>query len=129
MACIIYREDKKTGTKYAYRSESYRDPQTKKPKSKRTYLGRVDPVTNKIIPKGEAGKRNRSKLVNSEPMDVLPVEISDLISQQREEIQRLIDENASLKDAIIKYKETLKQLSDSIDEIIGHSTGKKSVLH
>ena len=38
MACIIYREDKKTGTKYAYRSESYRDPQTKKPKSKRTYL-------------------------------------------------------------------------------------------
>ena len=44
---------------YAYRSESYRDPVTKQPKSRRTYLGRVDPVTNEIIPKAEKGRRNR----------------------------------------------------------------------
>ena len=46
MSCIVYLTNKKTNTKYAYRSESYRDPETKKPKSRRTYLGRVDPVTN-----------------------------------------------------------------------------------
>ena len=60
MSCIVYITNKKTNTKYAYRSESYRDPITKKPKSRRTYLGRVDPVTNEIIPKAEKGKRNRN---------------------------------------------------------------------
>ena len=60
MACIVYQVNKKTNTKYAYRSESYRDPVTKQPRSRRTYLGRVDPETNEIIPKAEKGKRNRS---------------------------------------------------------------------
>ena len=71
MACIIYQTNKKTGIKYAYRSESYRDPETKKPKSRRTYLGRVDPITNEIIPKADPGKRNRSSFMdNSIPEDV-----------------------------------------------------------
>ena len=60
MYCIVYITNNKTNTKQAYRSESYRDPITKKPKSRRTYLGRVDPVTNEIIPKAEKGKRNRN---------------------------------------------------------------------
>ena len=51
MSCIIYQTNKKTGIKYAYKSESYRDPVTKKPRSKRTYLGRVDPITDEIIQK------------------------------------------------------------------------------
>ncbi len=59
MSCIVYITNKKNNTKYAYRSESYRDPVTKQPKSRRTYLGRVDPVTNEIIPKAEKGRRNR----------------------------------------------------------------------
>ena len=62
MSCIVYITNKKTNTKYAYRSESYRDPITKQPKSRRTYLGRVDPVTNEIVPKAEKGKRNRNPL-------------------------------------------------------------------
>lgn len=62
MSCIVYVTNKKTNTKYAYRSESYRDPVTKAPKSHRTYLGRVDPLTNEIIPKAEKGKRNRSPI-------------------------------------------------------------------
>lgn len=61
MACIVYQVNKKTNTKYAYRSESYRDPITKQPRSRRTYLGRVDPETNEIIPKAEKGKRNRKR--------------------------------------------------------------------
>ena len=65
MASIVYRTNKKNGVVYAFRSESYRDPVTKQPKSRRTYLGRVDPVTKEIIPKAEDGKRNRSKLGES----------------------------------------------------------------
>ena len=48
--------DPRTGYEYAYESVSYRDPVTKKPKSKRTYLGRVDPVTREILPKCHNGK-------------------------------------------------------------------------
>ncbi len=62
MSCIVYITNKKTNTKYAYRSESYRDPETKQPRSRRTYLGRVDPDTNEIIPKAEKGKRNRNPI-------------------------------------------------------------------
>ena len=62
MSCIVYITNKKTNTKYAYRSESYRDPITKQPKSRRTYLGRVDPETNEIVPKAEKGKRNHNPL-------------------------------------------------------------------
>ena len=57
MATIVYQTNKNNGKVYAYRSESYRDPVTKKPRSRRTYLGRVDPSTKRIIPKGEKGKR------------------------------------------------------------------------
>ena len=51
MACIVYRTDPATGAKYAYRSESYRDPVTHKPRNRKEYLGRVDPETGEIRPK------------------------------------------------------------------------------
>ena len=62
MSCIVYITNKKTNTKYAYRSESYRDPVTKQPKSRRTYLGRVDPDSNEIIPKAGKGNRNHNPI-------------------------------------------------------------------
>ena len=61
MSSVAYQTGK-NGTKYAYESESFRDPVTHKPKSKRKYLGRVDPETGMIIPKAAEGKRNRSKI-------------------------------------------------------------------
>ena len=50
MACIVYQIDKKTGTKFAYESVSYWDKEKKQPRSKRKYLGKVDPETGEIIP-------------------------------------------------------------------------------
>ena len=43
MACIVYQIDKKTGAKFAYESVSYWDKEKKQPRSKRKYLGKVDP--------------------------------------------------------------------------------------
>lgn len=123
MACIIYRTDKKTGIKYAYRSESYRDPETKKPKSRRTYLGRVDPETNMIVPKGEPGTRNRSKLGDAAANEsILPVETSELIARQRSEIQRLNSEVDALKAQIKELHHSLKQLRNSVDSILESCT-------
>ena len=49
MGSIFYME--RNGQKYAYESVSVRVPGKKNPKTIKTYLGRVDPDTGKIIPK------------------------------------------------------------------------------
>ena len=49
MSCIVYQTDKRTGIKYAYESISYWDKEKKQPRSKRKYLGKVDPVSGEII--------------------------------------------------------------------------------
>ena len=49
MACIVYQTDKRTGIKYAYESTSYWDKDKKQPRSKRKYLGKVDPLSGEII--------------------------------------------------------------------------------
>ena len=59
MSTIVYSTDKKTGNKFAYETYSVKDPTTGKAVTKKKYLGRVDPETGEIIPKGESGKRNR----------------------------------------------------------------------
>ena len=59
MSTIVYSTDKKTGNKFAYETYSVKDPTTGKAVTKKKYLGRVDPETGEIIPKGESEKRNR----------------------------------------------------------------------
>ena len=49
MSCIVYQTNKKTGVKYAYESISYWDPDKKQPRSRRKYIGKVDPETGEII--------------------------------------------------------------------------------
>ena len=49
MGSIFYME--RNGQKYAYESTSVRVPGRKNPKTVKTYLGKVDPETGKIIPK------------------------------------------------------------------------------
>jgi len=98
MATIVYQLNQKTGVKYAYQSESYRDPVTKKPRTRRTYLGIVDPITGEIIPKAEQGKRNRSsQAVDSASNND---EIKELLSQ----IEKLRTENFHLTQTIKKIK-------------------------
>ena len=48
MSCIVYQTNKKTGIKYAYSSESYWDKEKQQPRSRRKYLGRVDPEAGGI---------------------------------------------------------------------------------
>jgi len=90
MSSIVYQKNKKTGIIYAYESTSYRDPVTKKPKSKRTYIGRVDPDTNMIIPKAEEGKRNRSKSAGD--FEILPSDVLHELNNQKEQIKKLQDQ-------------------------------------
>ena len=69
MACIVYQTDKKTGVKFAYESVSYWDKEKKQPRSKRKYLGKVDPETGEIIP-------SRS---NTAPIKISEADASEII--------------------------------------------------
>ena len=65
----MYQVDKKTGTKYAFESTSYWDKDKQQPRSRRKYLGKVDPETGKIIP-------SRGRVSHADP------ELKEDLSQQ-----------------------------------------------
>ncbi len=99
MACIVYSTDRKTGNVYAYTSESHRDPETKKVKTTKSYLGRVDPVTKEIIPKAENGKRIRT---------VSTKQREDIVSEVRKEVDKLTAELESVKNELSRVSAQLK---------------------
>lgn len=87
---------------YAYWNESYRDPITRKPTARRTYMGRVDPETKEIIKKAEHGKRNRS------PVGEHP----DKNTADEGTLQRISELEQKLKEA----NETINKLTKHIKE-------------
>ena len=91
MSCIVYQVDKKTGVKYAYKSESYWDKEKQQPRSKRTYIGKVDPETGEIIPKEKRGSHSDSKSNDvSEELKKLYEEVKEkdaVIAELREELK------------------------------------------
>ena len=121
MSSIIYITDKKTGNKDAYESVSYRDPDTKKPKTRRVYLGRIDPCTGELIPKAPKGKRNRSisnnqrRQINEEAqqqIDALSEQVASLkkdviaLSQKNQASEKLVQ---SILKAVDKYQNSIEQ--------------------
>ena len=109
---------------HAYTSESYRDPVTKKPRTHRTYLGRVDPVTGAIIPKGPPGSRNRSKLSAPDNERTLPPEIKQLISDQTDAITRMkaeMDKAEARNRELLQLVKKLNDVTSKMVEVLGNS--------
>nr|WP_235941628.1 transposase [Paenibacillus puerhi] len=61
MATIVYQKDKRSGITYAYESVSYWDKEKKQSRAKRTLIGRVDPLSGKIIPTDGRGRKQAQK--------------------------------------------------------------------
>ena len=109
MSSIVYHTDSKTGNKYAYESKSYRDPETKKVKTKKTYLGRVDPVTGDIIPKAESGKRNRLPSTR---------QMAQISEETKKHIESLSEENESLKSTVAALNTQLAAKEEFVQTIL-----------
>ncbi len=92
MASIVYQIDKKTGAKYAFESVSYWDKDKKQPRSKRRYLGKVDPETGEIIP--SRGRTVHSEEKASEETTILPALYKEIEERDRtiKELRRDLDE-------------------------------------
>lgn len=114
MACIVYQTDKRTGIKYAYESVSYWDPEKKQPRSKRKYLGRVDPETNEIITGRKkknvrTGESSAFSVASDAPTSAETIS-PDLIKEKDAEISALRRENIQLK----KEKEEILSILSKI---------------
>lgn len=107
--------------KYAYLQEAYRDPVTKKPKSKRTYLGRVDPVTNQIIDKAANGKRNRTKLgteaIEQHADSDVERKYETLLKEQQSKIQELQKQLSDLQKQMTGILKDTKKASEILNNL------------
>ena len=90
---IVYQTDKRSGITYAYENQSFWDPELKRSKSRRRLIGRVDPETNEIIPTDGRCKK-RSPSYTPEPDGY---EMPKTVKELKEEVRRLLKENAALK--------------------------------
>jgi hypothetical protein len=107
---IIKAKDKRSGIIYAYENTSFRDPETKKPRSRRRLIGRVDPASGEILPTdgrcrrlsptydGPGGKGPAEKMTARQMRDRI-----DALSQEVEilgkRVRELTEENAALRSA------------------------------
>ena len=114
MASIIYQIDKKTGAKYAFESTSYWDKDKKQPRSKRKYLGKVDPETGEIIPtRGKYSHNEESSLPDNDELRRLHADIKE----RDQTIQKLREDYAALSDKYNTLLTTMQKIK-ALAEII-----------
>ena len=75
MSTVIKLHDKRSGNTYFYESESYWDREKQQPRSRRKLIGKLDPVTGKMVPTDGRG-RGRNKPKPSEAIKPGPVPVS-----------------------------------------------------
>jgi hypothetical protein len=122
MSCIVYQVDPKTGVKYAYESVSYWDKDKQQPRSKRKYIGKVDPDTGEII-KGRS-KRNSVSNDSSDTHESDNLIISKLqqeLSHKEAQIASLSNELTLLTTKYTKAQLLLKQIS-SLANVLAEDT-------
>ena len=113
MSCIVYQTNKKTGVKYAYESISYWDKEKQQPRSKRKYIGRVDPITGEIIRKDEkdnSAERNTDTVSDElkelyaklKEKDSVIAKLTRELSDSRKAYDALADKVRSLRITVAK---------------------------
>ena len=106
MSCIVYQTDHKTGVKYAYESVSYWDKEKKQPRSKRKYIGRVDPETGEII-------RKKEDVHSADQDEHLSAEISELRETIKEKDSIISEMKNMIKEKDLAYKKLLKAMKSA----------------
>lgn len=75
---IITQTDKRSGITYAYETTYHWDKKLKQSRSKRKCIGKVDPVTKKIIPtRGRASKNTNTTALHAQKSGPVPFTVSN----------------------------------------------------
>ena len=121
---IVYIKNKRSGTTYAFESTSHWDPSLKQSRPIRKYLGRVDPVTNLIIPSsGRRGRRKKEEDPISDPhmangdYKVLYYECCETVRHLEEELKVIKAQNARLKKLLDKALKHIEEAQETLSEL------------
>lgn len=112
MSCIVKSFDKKTGITYLYSSESRWDPVRKRPSPVRRCIGKLDPVTGKMVPTGKRGRPKKATVATFAP-DKPPVLSEDVVTLQRE----LSETREQLQQALVKISDLQETINEKDAEI------------
>ncbi|MBR1643538.1 MAG: hypothetical protein IJ683_14600 [Butyrivibrio sp.] len=121
---VQYYRNSKTGRTYAYESVAKWDPEKGYSVPERKYLGRVDPITNEIIPTtGKPGRRpgtgKSGKSKGSLEMDQKQMqELQDQIEKSRQTIEELRMQIQKLEKQRVQMQEKLKRVSTEISAMV-----------
>ena len=117
MSSIVYWTDKRNGHVYAYSSESYWDKAKKAPRSKRTYLGRVDLETGDIIKGGRKAKAQAAEVRNKSVEEIE----DDVVRELKTEIvgleAKISELESTIKELRSNYQQTLKAVRSAISAL------------
>jgi len=116
---IIKQLNKKTGITYVYESHSYRDKDTKQPRSTRKLIGRIDDATGEIIPTRKKKTINTTSLESensittsnddvSVSLDIIK-EKDAIITEQRRQIASLLREKENFAKELERLVAKLNQ--------------------
>jgi molecular chaperone GrpE (heat shock protein) len=106
MACIVFQTNRKSGIKYAYESFSYWDKDKKQARSKRKYIGRVDPETGEIITSEYKKSSTANAGQNGDNASTLIIsKLQEELAEKDSQIDMLKNELANLT---AKYKKADK---------------------
>lgn len=116
---IIKQLNKKNGVTYVYESHSYRDKETKQPRSTRHLIGKIDEETGEIVPtrkgkisttssKNSVGTTSAAERAPGFSLDAIRQKDSQ-IQELRREVAKLHREKADLAAALEKIVSSLKE--------------------
>lgn len=121
MSSIVYYRNSKTNRTYAYEVEAKWNSEKGYSVPKRKYLGRVDPVTNEIIPStGKPGRPTKAKPIGDDSAENVSREneLEQKLADCSRIIMELKQEISRLKKKDEQEKQTLKKISQLVDELI-----------
>lgn len=116
---IIKQLNKKNGVTYVYESHSYRDSETKQPRSTRRLIGKIDEETGEIVPtrKRKVSTTTGDINVGTTPAtEKSPVFSMDEIRQKDSQIQELRREVAKLHREKADLAAALEKIVSSLKE-------------
>ena len=98
MGTIVYQV--RNGVKYAYESVSYWNAEKKAPRSKRKYLGKVDPETGQIV---RARGQKKEEETNTDSREEVILQLREQLKEQEARIREL---QGQLEEVSAMYRET-----------------------
>ena len=108
----IYQTNKKTGITYIIESESYWDKEKQQPRSHRTIIGKLDPVTGEVVP---TKKYNREKKPSSSGALGTSEQAASAISMEHDE---LVGHIRKLEQRVIQLQEEKEALIRDLNKVL-----------